>query len=295
MSTVCNDSQRISVCICTMNRPNDLEKALNSLAECHDGPDEVIVSDDSKISDPNRELCQRFPFVRYQHGPARGLGANRNACLNAVKGEIVHFIDDDVTVPNDFYRIARALLKGQDTNTILSGGERKHVDGATVEVKPNNPNFWGFQQVPVLGVCRAIVINATLFPAALFEHARFDENLRYGSEELDMARHAVALGYRIDFQPGLVLDHYPSAANRSEYSNLVEASRLYATLKAYLQYDNAPAKAAAYSVLAPIHLLLGSLKRYGANRLGSDLRAIRLAWSYFRARPKIHAGKRTTS
>ena len=58
------------------------------------------------------------------------------------------------------------------------------------------------------------MINATVFPRAVLAEAQFDERLRYGCDEIDMARHALALGCLIRYNDDLWVDHHPSAINR---------------------------------------------------------------------------------
>ncbi|HEY9832558.1 MAG TPA: glycosyltransferase, partial [Stenomitos sp.] len=85
MSTECHKSMpksySISLCICTMNRPDELDRCLESVFQSVEQPDEVIVSDDSPNSEPIQAIVAKYPGAVYQHGPRRGLGPNRNACI----------------------------------------------------------------------------------------------------------------------------------------------------------------------------------------------------------------------
>jgi hypothetical protein len=160
--------------------------------------------------------------------------------------------------------------------------EYKRTRGGVIRVTPLNADFWGFQRLTPEEQYRAIVINAAVFPRALFDLALFDSKLRYGSEEIDMARHATALGYRIVFDASLRVDHYPSEINRAEYAPFIDASRMYATAKDYWYYQRKPFKALAYALLAPPKLVLSNALRKGWTGMASAVLAARTAFRYFR-------------
>lgn len=271
----------IGFCICTMNRPGELENCLRSIFQGEELPDEIVVSDDSPDGNPSREVVSRYRGAIYREGPRRGLGANRNACIEHASAGYLLFIDDDARVSPDFARVARDAIRSAEPNTIVTGYERKHEGGTGQKITPHNLDFFGFQRLPVEGEYRSIVINATVFPRELFDRARFDERLRYGSEEIDMAHHALSLGYRIRYDERLHVDHYPSPTNRERYERYIHASRLYATAKSYWQYERSLPKTLAYAILAPLHLLGSALKKGEGKSVGDSWRSIVLAGQYF--------------
>jgi len=85
----------LSVVICTKDRSQCLARCLASLAGQRAAPGEVIVVDNSRDGTA-QEACRSHPSVRYLHAPQGGLSAARNAGLQACRGEIVAFTDDDV-------------------------------------------------------------------------------------------------------------------------------------------------------------------------------------------------------
>ena len=282
----------ISLCICTMNRPDDLSRCLDSVQSA-DKPDEVIVSDDSPDPQPTQIAVAKYPGVVYQPGPRRGLSPNRNACIRRATSSHIIFIDDDVCVPPGFFTVARELI-ASEPEKIVTGYELNHGGGGRWQgevrkVTPNNADFWGLQRAPVDKEYRAVVINATIFPRSLFAKAEFDENLRYGSEEIDMAMHATSLGYQIVYKDNLYVNHYPSPINREQYQQFVHASRLYATTKAYLDYERSLSKTLAYVVLAPLQLAGSFAKRGGLAGIWQAYQATTLAARYFLNKPKAIA------
>ncbi len=273
----------ISLCICTMNRPDELSCCLDSVFKSVEQPDEVIVSDDSPDGQPTQASVAKYPQVIYQTGPRRGLGPNRNACIQRAKGSHMIFIDDDVCLPPEFLATARRLVNSSAPQTIVTGYQ---MDNGSYKIVPQNADFWGLQRVPVLNECRAIVINATIFPKSLFEQALFDEHLRYGSEELDIAQHAVALGYQIDYHDCLYINHYPSLINREKYKQFIHASRLYVTTKAYWQYERSVPKTLAYILLAPLQLVGSAIRQGDAGAIWGAFQSTALAWRYLCTTPK---------
>ncbi len=274
-----------SLCICTFKRPKELERCLFSIFKCSEKPNEIIVSDDSPDNQSNLEVIQNYPGIIYQRGPQRGLASNRNACIDRATGSHLIFIDDDVCVPSEFFSIAKQLISSAGLNEIITGYELNHGgagrwEGEIRKVVPHNADFWGFQRIPTHQKYCSIVINSTIFPHQLFKQAVFDENLRYGYEEIDMARHAVALNYSISYEDNLYVEHYPSKANREYYQQFIEASRLYATTKSYWQYEKALAKALAYILLAPLHLIGSKIKKLDLPGIFKSIKSIKIAISY---------------
>jgi glycosyltransferase involved in cell wall biosynthesis len=263
-----------------MNRPDDLNRCLASVFQNSEKPDEVIVSDDSPDSQSTQAVVAKYPEVFYQQGPRRGLSPNRNACIQHSKSSHIIFIDDDVCVPPEFFATARKIIDSSDEQTIITGYEMKHIESIQ-KVVPHNADFWGLQRIPVCNEYRAIVINSTIFPRSLFQQALFDENLRYGSEEIDLARHAVALGYRIFYRDSLYVDHYPSPINREQYKQFVHASRLYVTTKNYWKYERSVFKTLAYIVLAPLQLAGSAFRRGDARGVWESFKSTALACHYF--------------
>ena len=172
----------VSLCVCTRDRPADLERCLASVAAGSELPQAVIVSDDGRRSADSRAIVSSLgePFV-YVAGPRKGLSANRNNCVRSVTTSHLAFTDDDVVVPYDFVS-SLVTAAGAAEDAIVTGWERKLDAGrAYVRISPHDADFWGLQRRIVRGSPRSIVINATVFPRGLFDRIRFDERLRYGS------------------------------------------------------------------------------------------------------------------
>jgi GT2 family glycosyltransferase len=101
-------SARFSVIIATKGRPEPLRRTLESLREADPGPDEVIVVDGDEHASA-RVLANEVELpLRYVHVEP-GLTRQRNLGLEQAQGDVVVFLDDDVSVsPDLFARLEQA-------------------------------------------------------------------------------------------------------------------------------------------------------------------------------------------
>jgi len=123
----------LSVVIATKGRPDDLRQTLGSLSAANPPPYEVIVVDGDPDHSAERVAAANaahLPALSYFSSPA-GLTVQRNRGLEAVAGEVVVFLDDDVEVdPGLFGALARAY-------------EETKVVGATGRVVEAAPRRFG--------------------------------------------------------------------------------------------------------------------------------------------------------
>lgn len=130
-----------SVVICTYNRSEFLSEALSSLARMHvpAGMSWEVIVVDNNSTDDTRAMVERFAQastfkIRYIFERNQGLSYARNAGVKAAKGEIVSFIDDDVTVTPDWMtEVARAFL---EFNPVCVGGR------VLIKGKYPKPKWW---------------------------------------------------------------------------------------------------------------------------------------------------------
>jgi glycosyltransferase involved in cell wall biosynthesis len=95
----------LTVILCTYNRGASLSRALASVA-ASELPNaltwEVLVVDNNSTDETRaviEKFCQQYPGrFRYLFEPRQGLSQARNAGIRQARGEILAFMDDDVTV-----------------------------------------------------------------------------------------------------------------------------------------------------------------------------------------------------
>jgi glycosyltransferase involved in cell wall biosynthesis len=111
----------VTVILCTYNRADSLGTALESvlasaLPSCIDW--ELLVVDNNsrdRTREVINEFCRRHPGrVRYIFEAQQGLSKARNAAIRQARGEILAFVDDDVTVePAWLENLTAGLRDGQ--------------------------------------------------------------------------------------------------------------------------------------------------------------------------------------
>jgi len=103
---------RFSVVIPTMRREEILDSTLESLRHCDPAPFEVIVID-ADLDGSSQQVVTAFdqrvaPAVRYLH-TVPSLTRQRNNGIDDASGDVIVFLDDDVTIqPDVFERLAEA-------------------------------------------------------------------------------------------------------------------------------------------------------------------------------------------
>ena len=115
------EHMKITVVLCTYNRCRILAKALESVA-ASELPDsiewEVLVVDNNsrdQTSEVVQDFCTRYPGrFRYLFEPQPGKSYALNSGVQQARGEILAFMDDDVTVEPTWLRDLTAGLHGSE-------------------------------------------------------------------------------------------------------------------------------------------------------------------------------------
>lgn len=100
---------RLSVIVCTRERPDDLERCLAALARQTVGPLDVIVVDNAPKTDRTRAVAQQAG-VRYVVEPRPGLDRARNAGLAAAESDWIAYTDDDAVPDADWAEVLLEAL-----------------------------------------------------------------------------------------------------------------------------------------------------------------------------------------
>jgi glycosyltransferase involved in cell wall biosynthesis len=104
---------QISVVLCTWNRADLLDGALDALSAQSAAPPYEILVVDNASTDSTAEIVRRYtasnPHVRYVFEPKPGLSHARNTGVSNTTGPVVAFTDDDVRVPTDWVKTIACL------------------------------------------------------------------------------------------------------------------------------------------------------------------------------------------
>ncbi|MGE0845749.1 MAG: glycosyltransferase family 2 protein [Flavobacteriaceae bacterium] len=138
-----------TVAICTRNRARALRRLLASLAGMHVEPGrewEVVVADNASTDDTTaaaRAFAGTLP-LKLTGVATPGLSHARNACLDAARGRLVIFVDDDATVGprwletylDAMRRYPEAAYFGSDIEPVFEGEGNPWKD-LLLELAPN--------------------------------------------------------------------------------------------------------------------------------------------------------------
>ena len=223
---------RLSVVIPTFNRHRILQRTLASITEQELPIEdyEVIVVDDGSTDDTAgflRDWKPRYAFRALQ-GPHRGPSAARNLGIRAARGELVLFLDDDLTVvPSLFEQHCRAHLSPEPRVVhgpiyIAPGSSKtiiRHINEVFYEsyYRPLAPEMELRYPMPIgnsLSVLSSLV-NSSMPRDSLLNCEGFDEQVP-AAEDLE-------LGLRL-WKMGLVFRYLPNAIAEELY---VKSSRDY--------------------------------------------------------------------
>jgi cellulose synthase/poly-beta-1,6-N-acetylglucosamine synthase-like glycosyltransferase len=214
------------VLIATYRRVEVLERCLRALAVQTVTPAEVIVAwqaDDTPTRDLAERMARELPLnILAVHAEEPGVVLAENAALERSTGEIVILIDDDSVAPPDW--IARHLAYYADPTVGAVGGSADCYDPRGVKNPPceaepigrvtwygrmighlhNHPHSW--RDRPPRDVDHLAGSNMSLRRSAF---DRFESGLRryWQCFEADACLQVKARGYRVVFDPGIVVEH----------------------------------------------------------------------------------------
>ena len=226
----------ITVILCTYNRCEDLARALQSIALSQVASSvtwEVLVVD-NKSTDQTRNViesfCCQYPGrFRYLFEPQQGLSFARNAGIANARGEVLAFVDDDVTVEPTWLQNLTAEL--------LNDGKWAGAGGRTLPAQKFTPPAWlpdeffgivfaSFDLGNEAGELNRAPYGANMaFRRAVFaKHGSFRIDLgrnpgnKIGNEDTEFGRRLMAAGERLRYEASAVVYHpVPQGRVTKEY------------------------------------------------------------------------------
>jgi glycosyltransferase involved in cell wall biosynthesis len=207
--------QTVSIVICTYNRADLLERALEYLEQQYDPRFEVIVVDGPSDDNTDAVVQKWRSRIKYAKNNARNLSVSRNIGIRLAAGEIVAFIDDDAIPFNDWvgtllseYNSVPRLVAGVGGITYKAGSLEFQADDILIDaygrgdVNPaRTENLRTDRFRTFLGT------NCSFRQAALVEIGGFDEEYDYFLDESDVCLRILAKGYKLVHSRDLFLRH----------------------------------------------------------------------------------------
>jgi glucosyl-dolichyl phosphate glucuronosyltransferase len=229
----------ITVILCTYNRCESLARALQSLAESQLPEStkwEVLVVDNNsndQTRDVVQEFCRKYPTLcRYVHEPEPGKSRALNNGICAARGDILAFIDDDVTVAPTWL---------QNVTSVLGSGEWAGVGGRVFPARDFVLPPWLSLKIPYAFGPLALFDRGSqnrpldespigtnmAYRKVMFEkHGNFRNDLgpKAGSrapqkcEDSEFGRRLLDAGERLWYEPTAIVYHeIPESRVRKEY------------------------------------------------------------------------------
>jgi len=219
---------RISVAVCTRDRPEDLAACLASLAALWAAPHEVLVIDNAPATQATAKLvAQRFPQFRYICEEVPGLDHARNRAIREASGEVIAFTDDDVVVDADWTgSLARAFAADPAVGLITGliepleqetpaqvwferyGGFGRGCQRYYLQLKRAAPLAWNTAGAGRLGAGANMAVRRTIFA----EIGHFDPALDVGTPTRGGGDHEIFFrllrsGWICLYEPTAVVRH----------------------------------------------------------------------------------------
>lgn len=129
----------VSVIICTMNRPQLLANALQSLCYQTFKNFEVVIVNDNGISPWStiKPFTKKIQIVYIDNKENLGLAASRNKAIHAAKGEYITYLDDDDFYYEQHLEILTNVLQQTGASVAYTDANiatQKQIDGAWITV-----------------------------------------------------------------------------------------------------------------------------------------------------------------
>jgi len=236
---------KLTACITTRNRPQELTACLKALWSSTVSPHAIVVSDDSpeiEMQQQNQQVVTQFANTCYVLGPRRGVCANRNNTIRfTTDTDLVCFVDDDICIEPDFIETALAhyqqIPELERTKTILSGITRSQDGQAIGPTKLSFRGYFCSTEIP-----QSVNIHAAVFPRSFFDQEQWDENIFFGYEDAELCLRALNRNYKILYCPDLKVTNLcagtgtlvvPAIGALTNSDIYIEAARLYVGIKRY--------------------------------------------------------------
>ena len=210
------DLPSASVVVCSYNGARTLEECLESLMRLNYPDYEVILVDDGS-TDATPQIAERYPLVRCIRQENRGLSVARNVGMEAARGEIVAYTDDDCVADEDWLLyLVRGLL---DQNADAIGGPNisppsDNWIAKCVAASPGNPShvMLDDRQAEHIPGC-----NMAFRRDVLQEIGGFDPQFRQAGDDVDLCWRLLDRSRSIGYASGAMVWHHRRCTIRAYF------------------------------------------------------------------------------
>jgi cellulose synthase/poly-beta-1,6-N-acetylglucosamine synthase-like glycosyltransferase len=197
---------RISVVVCTYNGSRTIRDCLEGLRQLAYANFEVIIVNDGS-SDTTAEIVEQYDF-RLISTENRGLSCARNTGLQAARGEIVAYLDDDA-YPDPHWLTYLAATFMRTTHVGVGGPNLAPAsDGPVADCIANAPGgpvhvLLSDQEAEHIPGC-----NMAFRKVALQAIGGFDPQFRIAGDDVDVCWRLQQQGWTLGFSPAAMVWHH---------------------------------------------------------------------------------------
>ena len=204
-------AHRIAIGVPCFNEEARIPALLRALEQLDPAPGVVLVVDDGS-TDRTAALLDAAPVELLRHTRNEGLGSARNTLWREARKRgfaLIAFLDADTTPPTDWLARVGALFAedprlagvgGRNVDPLNDGGRRPDQWRA---------RFWkqDLGEEPLIDAPMLVGACSTYRTDALHDVAGFDARFRTNGEDVDVGRRLRAGGWRLRYDPSLVVEH----------------------------------------------------------------------------------------
>ena len=219
----------VSVIVCSHNGAGRIRECLAGIqALDYPNPDVIVVDDGSH--DETAAVAREFP-VRVIRTDHRGLSYARNAGLDAARGEIVAYLDDDSYPDPGWLKYLVASVKSTSHAGVGGPNIAPSGDGLVADCVANAP---GRPTHVLLSDSEAEHIpgcNMAFRTAALRAIGGFDPQFRVAGDDVDVCWRLQQRGWTLGFSPAAVVWHHCRNSVRAYWHQQRQYGRAEALLE----------------------------------------------------------------
>lgn len=203
----------VTVVVPVRNRELTIQPLLDSLQKLDYDRNKVeVIVVDGNSTDKTQEIVKKYP-VKLVVEKRKGLNLARNTGIKCSKGEIVAFTDSDCIVPPNW--ITKIVENFKDPKVSCVGGSAKALDCDFVSQYADNsivrlmPFFTKREELEKVKPFfrHPAGCNMAFRRKVAEEVGYFDENIRYGFDEVEFADRVCRAGYKMVLDPDVLVWH----------------------------------------------------------------------------------------